>query len=134
VDIGLERDAFLYVSDFMELEDADEMEEVPTHRSTQAQVYQPQFRTEDQPALTESQTPTEVTEPRITEEQGFRPAAENGERLSAGEARSSEPKDDRGGFRGRRRRGGRRGERFPDAKFARPAGERAREAPRPEPP
>ena len=134
VDIGLERDAFLYVSDFMELEDADEMEEVPTHRSTQAQVYQPQFRTEDQPALTESQTPTEVTEPRITEEQGFRPAAENGERLSAGEARSSEPKDDRGGFRGRRRRRGRRGERFPESKFARPAGELAREAPRPEPP
>src|SRR5438105_5153035 len=32
VDIGLERDAFLYVSDFMELEDQDELEEVPTGR------------------------------------------------------------------------------------------------------
>src|SRR6201998_13659 len=34
VDIGLERDAFLYVSDFMELEDTDELEEVPTSRPT----------------------------------------------------------------------------------------------------
>src|SRR5258705_13297663 len=32
VDIGLERDAFLYVSDFMELEDQDELDEVPTDR------------------------------------------------------------------------------------------------------
>ena len=30
VDIGLERDAFLYVSDFMELQDEDEVEEIPT--------------------------------------------------------------------------------------------------------
>ena len=35
VDIGLERDAFLYVSDFMELEDQDEVEEVPTNRPSQ---------------------------------------------------------------------------------------------------
>src|SRR6516225_12135301 len=32
VDIGLERDAFLYVSDFMEVEEGDEVEEVPTSR------------------------------------------------------------------------------------------------------
>ena len=31
VDIGLERDAFLYVSDFMELQDEDEVEEIPTN-------------------------------------------------------------------------------------------------------
>src|SRR6185312_9295060 len=30
VDIGLERDAFLYVSDFMELEDPDDLDDVPT--------------------------------------------------------------------------------------------------------
>src|ERR1700754_191129 len=30
VDIGLERDAFLYVSDFMELEDSDDLDDVPT--------------------------------------------------------------------------------------------------------
>src|ERR1700753_3682407 len=32
VDIGLERDAFLYVSDFMELEDSDEVKELPAGR------------------------------------------------------------------------------------------------------
>ena len=32
VDIGLERDAFLYVSDFMELEDAEDLDDVPTNR------------------------------------------------------------------------------------------------------
>src|SRR5947208_14727192 len=42
VDIGLERDAFLYVSDFMELEDSEDLDDVPTnrpvleHRSTQS--------------------------------------------------------------------------------------------------
>src|ERR1700749_5074783 len=32
VDIGLERDAFLYVSDFMEVEEGDEVDDVPTNR------------------------------------------------------------------------------------------------------
>ena len=35
VDIGLERDAFLYVSDFMELEDSEDLDEVPTSRPQQ---------------------------------------------------------------------------------------------------
>src|SRR5207244_13087337 len=47
VDIGLERDAFLYVSDFMELgEDQDDLEEVPTNRPVPAQAYQAPSRTE----------------------------------------------------------------------------------------
>src|SRR3984957_6698060 len=33
VDIGLERDAFLYVSDFMELEDSEDLDDVPTNRA-----------------------------------------------------------------------------------------------------
>src|SRR5512147_1763261 len=45
VDIGLERDAFLYVSDFMELEDPDEIEEIPAGRPPQ----QSQPRQEAQP-------------------------------------------------------------------------------------
>src|SRR5881398_3009479 len=46
VDIGLERDAFLYVSDFMELgEDQDDLEEVPTNRPVHAQTYQAPPRT-----------------------------------------------------------------------------------------
>src|SRR5271157_5432113 len=32
VDIGLERDAFLYVSDFMDLEESEEVDEIPTNR------------------------------------------------------------------------------------------------------
>ena len=41
VDIGLERDAFLYVSDFMELEDSEDLDEVPTNRPA-PERYQPQ--------------------------------------------------------------------------------------------
>src|SRR6478736_7948884 len=44
VDIGLERDAFLYVSDFMEVEEEDEVEDVPTGRIAAPeprQQYQP---------------------------------------------------------------------------------------------
>ena len=41
VDIGLERDAFLYVSDFMELEDADEVDELPASQPAGETRYQP---------------------------------------------------------------------------------------------
>ena len=41
VDIGLERDAFLYVSDFMELPEEDDVEEIPSDRATPAQPYHP---------------------------------------------------------------------------------------------
>src|SRR5271167_1785855 len=49
VDIGLERDAFLYVSDFMELQDEDEVEEIPTNLAP-SQPYQSPVRTEAQPS------------------------------------------------------------------------------------
>ena len=45
VDIGLERDAFLYVSDFMELEDSEDLDEVPTNRPA-PERYQPQPQAE----------------------------------------------------------------------------------------
>ena len=45
VDIGLERDAFLYVSDFMELEDSEDLDEVPTNRPV-TERYQPQPQAE----------------------------------------------------------------------------------------
>ena len=45
VDIGLERDAFLYVSDFMELEDSEDLDEVPTNRPV-PERYQAQPQTE----------------------------------------------------------------------------------------
>src|SRR5258705_11752416 len=59
VDIGLERDAFLYVSDFMELEDQDELDEIPTDRTGPAPEsrHQQQQRDEHQ-ALPEAHVAT----------------------------------------------------------------------------
>jgi Rne/Rng family ribonuclease len=125
VDIGLERDAFLYVSDFMELEDAEDVDEVPVGRSA-LERYQPQGQGETHPveapvspAATESQ-PQENTE--------------TGQMENRESADPAESRDNRGGFRGRRRRRGRRGERLPESKFARPGTETPREAPRAERP
>ena len=42
VDIGLERDAFLYVSDFMELEDSEDLDDVPTNRPAPERYQAPQ--------------------------------------------------------------------------------------------
>src|SRR5437667_11268475 len=115
VDIGLERDAFLYVSDFMELEDTDDVDEVPAARPVQER--RPQSRIEAQPvtevAITESEA---QPEPAGSEEHS--PSSEPREPSGSGE------RNDRGGWRGRRRRGrgARRGERgMPESKFSRPA-------------
>jgi ribonuclease G len=129
VDIGLERDAFLYVSDFMELEDQDDLDEVPTNRPVVEQR-QPQ-RGEGQAAA--AAAPARIAEPdsapaeRHTEAP-TEPQPESRQASDGGETQPREPR----GWRGRRRRG-RRGERMPDAKFARPASEAApREAARSE--
>ncbi len=112
VDIGLERDAFLYVSDFMELHDEDDVEDIPTNRPVSPAVP----RAEVQPAP-ESPVPPEAAS--LPEEQlaGTGQGAENPQRSSG-----SEPREGRGDWRNRRRRG-RRGERMPESKFARPAAE-----------
>src|SRR5207245_4033172 len=53
VDIGLERDAFLYVSDFMELEDQDEdLTDVPANRGSREMLPQP-VRVEAHPVVSE---------------------------------------------------------------------------------
>src|SRR5271154_1401403 len=68
VDIGLERDAFLYVSDFMELQDEEDIDEIPINRA-QPPLYQP--RQEAQPASEspapsiEAQTPIEHAAPPV---------------------------------------------------------------------
>ena len=128
VDIGLERDAFLYVSDFMELEDADDVEEVPAAQAAAAPRYQPQPRVEAQPLATDASSAT--SGPDLPSENG----AEAAPQIANGNVApsESESRDSRGGWRGgrRRRRGGRRGERMPESKFARPAGEAPRETPR----
>ena len=126
VDIGLERDAFLYVSDFMELEDSEDLDDVPTNRPVQAQ-------TPDRPQ------PQATAEAHAYDGEAFASdpveaeshPQEHSETGPEGPA-PGETRDNRGAFRGRRRRRGRRGERTPETKFASPAAETPREAPRTE--
>ena len=122
VDIGLERDAFLYVSDFMELQDEDEVEEIPTNLAP-SQPYQSPARTEAQPSEQEATSFVSTNESSPAPQQHAEPTAqpgENRERSNGGESRGG-----RGDWRSRRRRG-RRGERMPESKFARPASESPR--------
>ena len=143
VDIGLERDAFLYVSDFMELEEHDEdlTDVVPANRGVQDMRPQPGQTGEPPDAIESSQIRIAATEGEG--EPAFEQASEAEER-DAGDhhaapastaAGSSEGGDrDRGGYRGRRRRrGGRRDgrgdsrgdgrDRGSEPRFARPAAE-----------
>ena len=121
VDIGLERDAFLYVSDFMELQDEDEVEEIPTNLAP-SQPYQSPTRPEAQPSDHED-IAMSAGEPIAAPQEHAEAATqtgENRERSNGGENRSG-----RGDWRSRRRRG-RRGERMPESKFAKPASEAPR--------
>jgi len=124
VDIGLERDAFLYVSDFMELEDGDDVEDVATARPAQ------EVRYPSQPADSRSEGRSAdgsaaAAAPAPYEQQGTAESAPPEESRTPG----SESRGDRGGWRGRRRRG-RRGDRgMPESKFAHPAGETPQEQP-----
>jgi Rne/Rng family ribonuclease len=102
VDIGLERDAFLYVSDFMELEESDDLDDIPTNRPVAENA---------QPSNTDSSL--QHAEPEF--------AAAGGSDAPGRSAPSNGREQQDGDGRGRRRRRGRRGERMPDSKFARPA-------------
>ena len=119
VDVGLERDAFLYVSDFMELEEHDEdvTDVVPANRGVPDMRLQPvreeSASDEHSPAGTDggdSQARFDqghgadfggAEEPAETQPLGGGGAAPEG---SSGGSQGRE----RGGYRGRRRRGGRR--------------------------
>ncbi len=120
VDIGLERDAFLYVSDFMELEEHDEdvTDVVPAARGVQDLRPQP-AGAEGQPSsavgdgtdAAEGEAKSEGETNRDFEEAGD--YAEGPPPAAAGSAEPSAGRDsqerERGGWRGRRRRrGGRR--------------------------
>src|SRR5579863_3211083 len=126
VDIGLERDAFLYVSDFMELEEHDEdlTDVIPANRSVQDLRPQPaQTAMQDGEQRLESHDrgtggPTADQGELVADESGEHDAGEPepGNRLAAAGGAAPEPSNggdaqsrERGGFRGRRRRrGGRR--------------------------
>ncbi len=121
VDIGLERDAFLYVSDFMELEEHDEdvTDVIPADRAVrdmrpQAERPEAQTATSDAPAQPEAGEIVDV-EPGAsphseeTELQAeARPSVAAGAAPESGTGNDSQGRE-RGGWRGRRRRrGGRR--------------------------
>src|SRR5580658_8063649 len=121
VDIGLERDAFLYVSDFMELEEHDEdlTDIVPANRGVQDLRAQP-ARGESAPGGVQSQEGTDGVEPEAKFENGSGHDIDETEQRAetqpslasaAPETSGGGPSQDRerGGWRGRRRRrGGRR--------------------------
>jgi ribonuclease G len=124
VDIGLERDAFLYVSDFMELEEHDEdvNDVVPVSRGVQPVRQHSEAPAAPPPA--ETRTPTEgpsfvIESEGFQEEQSEASAAEESPSDSAvtNDSQEREPR----GWRGRRRRRGRRGDRpMPESRYARP--------------
>ena len=138
VDIGLERDAFLYVSDFMELEEHDEdlTDSIPAGRIVPDLRPQPP-RAETFAAGTESAEGAAAEPSAGSFDQGFDETEEHvgaqapavasaPEPSSAGESQDRE----RGGWRGRRRRrGGRRDgrgdgrDRSSEPRVAKPAAE-----------
>jgi len=117
VDIGLERDAFLYVSDFMDLEEHDDdlTEVIPANRGVQDMRPQP-VRTESASIAAEpvEAAPAESNLSTETEESSELAGHDEGQPAAASE--HAEPSNggdngrDRGAWRGgrRRRRGGRR--------------------------
>ena len=126
VDIGLERDAFLYVSDFMELSEHDEdIEEViPTPRAVQES--QPQASAESQAPVTEANAPTRVAPDRPLESPAAHEAVTHAAAVPSSfnnDFNNNSESRERGGWRGRRRRRGRRGESMPESRFARPTTE-----------
>jgi Rne/Rng family ribonuclease len=120
VDIGLERDAFLYVSDFMDLEEHDEdlTDTVPATRSVPDMRPQP-VRAEAAPGAVDAGEVTEAEgEAEMTSEM-VEPGPSDGEVTAAADATPEAGNEgdaqnrDRGGLRGRRRRGrGGRRDRF----------------------
>jgi Rne/Rng family ribonuclease len=118
VDIGLERDAFLYVSDFMELEEHDEdlTDVVPANRGVQdlrpqpLQAGTPQEgdQTADDHAAADAGEGESAIE-HVSESEEYNAAVPFVAPAGAGQQSSEGGDRERGGFRGRRRRrGGRR--------------------------
>ncbi len=119
VDIGLERDAFLYVSDFMELEEHDEdlTDAVPANRSVQDMRTQtPREHSPAVEALPSAHVQEGEAQPGFDQEPTFNESHDS-EEIHSSNAGSAAPESssggspdrERGGYRGRRRRrGGRR--------------------------
>jgi Rne/Rng family ribonuclease len=115
VDIGLERDAFLYVSDFMELEEHDEdlTDTVPAGRGVQD--LRPQvMAAEAASGAVPGEFELAAAESGEPDEEGIAAVGDGEGETSAGaEPSNGSPaqREERGGWRGRRRRRGGRRER-----------------------
>ena len=136
VDIGLERDAFLYVSDFFEAEEDSDLDTSPAegdgnHRRdsrSQRQAHAPEAAIQTAPPEEDIELAESEEEPAEESIEAEAPAE------TAGEAQSPEAsREDRGRRFGRRRRG-RRGRGFPESKFAGRGPERPAALPPPPPP
>jgi Rne/Rng family ribonuclease len=115
VDIGLERDAFLYVSDFMELEDPDDLDEVP------AEGLAPQNHRSQDHGTETAEIQQEMGRAEASEEVEEAPSGPETASSESQNREGSESREGRGAWRNRRRRRGRRGERtMPETKYARP--------------
>src|ERR1700752_3969463 len=111
VDIGLERDAFLYVSDFMELEEQDEdlTDTVPANRGVQDMRPQP-VQAGDAPHLTDHAESRSVAtagegEPALAAVTDSGESNREPSMAQPGNEADSQNRE-RGGWRGRRRRRG----------------------------
>jgi ribonuclease G len=137
VDLGLERDTFLYVSDFFEEhDDIDVAEEKPVlgerrdrgERGGRGQVRGGEQRTGQERSIEElAPAETRAAEPSLAEDESGAAMAEAPQPGSSGESRPPEQRTEDRGFRneGRNRRGRRRrhrGRGFPENKYAQPAG------------
>src|SRR5262245_33437710 len=119
VDIGLERDAFLYVSDFMEHQDEEgEFDAIPSNGSERVTPEQKSAAMSDQLTAAEDEAEQEAAEPgaqapedAAPESQPNRPDAQPA--ADSGQQRGPAREDD--GRGGRRRRRGRRGRGFPES-------------------
>ena len=141
VDIGLDRDAFLYVSDFFE--DNEEYDKIVT--SVEEKVLKmdripPAAIIAVPPVPAEAEPAPDAAEPAAAVETGTAVLPEPpGISVTGAEAAVTEPeqrrddRDRRGGRRSRRRRGQRGGRGLPDSKFYSPGHHTAEPAPPPEP-
>jgi ribonuclease G len=120
VDIGLERDAFLYVSDFMELEEQDEdvSDVIPVNRGVQEVRQRPQEQLQGESEASAAPAgPSFVIESEPLEEEGETETEQPAGAAEPGNEAQAQEREPRG-WRGRRRRRGRRAERG-ESRFAR---------------
>jgi ribonuclease G len=115
VDIGLERDAFLYVSDFFELPE-DEEGEVQEISAPRPVVYD-SAPAEETAQAAESLPAAEASDAEEPGESGV------GEASPTGQPRDADAGEGRSSWRNRRRRRGRRGRGLPESKYAQRDGE-----------